>query len=161
MVRISLALVKATTREELTVCFRDALVPACERWGVEVDAEHPGSTLSTLVRAAPEPTGQEVVLLIDEYDAPLLTVVHDAARLQEFREVMPGFYAPIKDLGEVLRFVLLAGFSRFSQLSVFSELNNLRTSRCSRSTRASAASRRRSWTASWHRTWRCWQRRWG
>ena len=59
------------------------------------------------------------MVLADEYDAPLLNVTHDDGKLQEFREVMRGFYAPLKACDEWLRFVFLTGITKFS------ELNNL------------------------------------
>ena len=78
-----------------------------------------------LVQAAHKQTGKQVVVLVDEYDAPLLNVTHDAEKLQAFREVMREFYAPLKACDEILRFVFLSGITKFSQLSIFSELNNL------------------------------------
>ncbi len=78
-----------------------------------------------LIKRAHEQTGQRVVLLIDEYDAPLLDVVHEEERLKELRLIMQDFYSPIKDSDEHLRFVFITGITKFSQLSIFSELNNL------------------------------------
>ncbi len=79
-----------------------------------------------IVQRAYERTGQKVVVLIDEYDAPLLDVVHEEENLPELRKVMRNFYSPLKDLAPYLRFVFLTGITKFSQLSIFSELNNIR-----------------------------------
>lgn len=124
VLRLDLSQVKATTLSELNVLLDDVFSPVESAWGVE-SRELPGSRLEAVVRAAHRETGKPVVVLIDEYDAPLLTVMHDPERLQEFREVTRGFYAPLKALSPLLRFVFLTGVSRFSQLSIFSELNNL------------------------------------
>ena len=70
-------------------------------------------------------TGRQVVILIDEYDAPLLDVVHEEETLPILRNVMRNFYSPLKDCDPYLRFVFLTGITKFSQLSIFSELNNL------------------------------------
>ena len=86
----------------------------------------PGARLKALVRSAYERTGRRVVVLVDEYDAPLLNVAHDPRRLQRFREEMRELYAPLKSCDEMLRFVMLTGITKFSQLSIFSELNNLK-----------------------------------
>lgn len=64
-------------------------------------------------------------MLIDEYDAPLLDVVHEDEHLVELRQVMRNFYSPLKDADPYLRFVFLTGITKFSQVSIFSELNNI------------------------------------
>ena len=69
--------------------------------------------------------GKEVVILIDEYDAPLLDVVHEDEQLPVLRNVMRNFYSPLKACGKYLRYVFLTGITKFSQLSIFSELNNI------------------------------------
>lgn len=66
-----------------------------------------------------------MVVLIDEYDAPLLDVAHDNDRLIALRDVMRNFYSPLKYREPVLRFVFLTGITKFSQVSIFSELNNI------------------------------------
>lgn len=81
--------------------------------------------LASLIRHLYKKTGKRVVVLIDEYDAPLLDVVHDEQRLAELRQIMRDFYSPLKACAPYLRFVFLTGITKFSQLSIFSELNNL------------------------------------
>ena len=66
-----------------------------------------------------------VVLLIDEYDYPILQHVHNTIDANAIREALKNFYAVIKGLDKYLRFVLLTGVSKFSQTSIFSGLNNL------------------------------------
>ena len=77
------------------------------------------------MRRAYEQTGQKVVVIIDEYDAPLLDVVHEEDNLRSLRLVMQNFYSPLKMLDPYLEFVFITGITKFSQLSIFSELNNL------------------------------------
>ena len=81
--------------------------------------------MTDLIEDANEKTGKKVVMLIDEYDAPLLDVVHEEENLPELRQVMRNFYSPLKGSDQYLRFVFITGITKFSQLSVFSELNNL------------------------------------
>ena len=71
-------------------------------------------------------TGKQVVVLIDEYDAPLLDVVHEDTQLPVLRNVMRNFYSPLKASEPLLRFVFMTGITKFSQLSIFSELNNIK-----------------------------------
>ena len=81
--------------------------------------------LKDLVIRANEQTGQKVVVIIDEYDAPLLDVVHEKENLQKLRLIMQNFYSPLKKLDPYLEFTFITGITKFSQLSIFSELNNL------------------------------------
>ena len=81
--------------------------------------------MASLIQSAYRQTGQKVVVLIDEYDAPLLDVVHEEENLPILRNVMRNFYSPLKSCDPYLRFVFLTGITKFSQLSIFSELNNI------------------------------------
>lgn len=67
-----------------------------------------------------------MVVLVDEYDAPLLDVVHEDKQLPILRKTMRNFYSPLKACDPMLRFVFLTGITKFSQLSIFSELNNIK-----------------------------------
>ena len=78
-----------------------------------------------LIKNACEQTGKGVVVLIDEYDAPLLDVVHEEENLPKLRKIMRNFYSPLKACAPYLRYVFLTGITKFSQLSIFSELNNI------------------------------------
>ena len=81
--------------------------------------------LEGLITRSFEQTGEQAVLIIDEYDAPLLDVMNDKVRLPSLRQIMRNFYSPIKSLDPYLRFVFITGINKFAQLSIFSELNNL------------------------------------
>lgn len=96
-----------------------------KRFGVKSDSIDPNVRLSNLIEAIYQKTGQKVVVLIDEYDAPLLDVVHEDMQLPILRDVMRNFYSPLKKSEPYLRFVFLTGITKFSQMSIFSELNNV------------------------------------
>ena len=81
--------------------------------------------LSGLIQRAHLQTGKPVVILIDEYDSPMLEVMHDPQKLADFRNLFRSFYSPIKDCDEHIRFAFSTGITKFSQLSIFSEINNL------------------------------------
>ncbi len=89
------------------------------------DEVKPNQRLQGLIERAHAKTGQKAVVLIDEYDAPLLDVVHKDDDLEVLRQVMRNFYSPLKDCDPHLEFVFITGITKFSQLSIFSELNNL------------------------------------
>ena len=85
----------------------------------------PGKLLTGLIRRTYEQTGQQVVVIIDEYDAPLLDVLHDASLLSAMRQVMQEFYMPLKANEAMVKFCFITGVTKFSHLSIFSTINNL------------------------------------
>ncbi len=87
------------------------------------DAE---TRLKSVIRRAVEKTGRKVVLLIDEYEKPILDTIHKPELQDTFREMLHGFYGCIKPCEDMLKFVLLTGVTKIGKLSVFSALNNLR-----------------------------------
>lgn len=84
-----------------------------------------GPRFADILKAAFAKTGMQPVVLVDEYDAPLLDSMDKPELQQILKEEMRKLFSPLKDQGEILRFVFLTGISKFSQLSIFSELNNL------------------------------------
>ena len=94
-------------------------------YGITNPAVDNNDRLTQLIITAYEQTGKQVVVLIDEYDAPLLDIVHEEKNLPVLRNVMRNFYSPLKGCDKYLRFVFLTGITKFSQLSIFSELNNI------------------------------------
>ncbi len=95
-------------------------------YGRDESAIYTNQRLESLIKRAYAQTGLKVVILIDEYDAPLLDVVHEEKELPKLRDVMRNFYSPLKACDPYLRFVFLTGITKFSQLSIFSELNNIK-----------------------------------
>ena len=95
------------------------------KFGITDHRDGANNRLSDLILTAYNKTGKQVVVLIDEYDAPLLDVVHEDEKLPVLRNVMRNFYSPLKDCEPYLRFVFLTGITKFSQMSIFSELNNI------------------------------------
>ena len=95
-------------------------------YGRDESAIYTNQRLESLIQRAYAQTGQKVVVLIDEYDAPLLDVVHEEKELPKLRDVMRNFYSPLKACDPYLRYVFLTGITKFSQLSIFSELNNIK-----------------------------------
>jgi hypothetical protein len=80
-----------------------------------------------VIRRAYEQTKQQVVVLIDEYDSPILSAMGTGMENQrtELRGILRDFFSPLKDSGKYIRFLFFTGITKFSQLSVFSELNHL------------------------------------
>ncbi len=85
----------------------------------------PGEKLDGMINRLYKTTGNQVVVLIDEYDAPLLDVLHDKSTLDDMRRVMQEFYQPLKANEAIIQFCFITGITKFSQLSIFSTINNL------------------------------------
>ena len=96
-----------------------------KKYGIVNHRNGNNNRLTDLIEVVSNKTGKQVVVLIDEYDAPLLDVVHEEDNLDALRNVMRNFYSPLKGCEAMLRFVFMTGITKFSQLSIFSELNNI------------------------------------
>ena len=96
-----------------------------KKWGITKPVKGANNRLIDLINTAYEKSGKQVVVLIDEYDAPMLDVVHEKEQLDMLRNMMRNFYSPLKYSEAKLRFVFLTGITKFSQVSIFSELNNI------------------------------------
>ncbi len=100
-----------------------------KKWEKEYDIKEIAETLSTrfqnIIAAAHEKTGRQVVILVDEYDKPLVNNLNDDDNLEHYRTKLASVYSNFKSSAEHIQLVFLTGVSRFSKLSVFSDLNNL------------------------------------
>ena len=111
--------------EQLERYLADMLEEQETVWGYKTHQVDANLRLKDLVKKAYKQTGEKVVVIIDEYDAPLLDVVHEEDDLKQLRLIMQNFYSPLKKLDPYLEFTFITGITKFSQLSIFSELNNL------------------------------------
>ena len=125
VIHLSLSRAKNQTTPE---GLRDALIwvmkPLIERYGREDDEKTPGQVLWGLISRAYKQTSTQAVVILDEYDAPLLDVLHSDV-LDEMRVVLQEFYQVLKDADPMLKFCFITGITKFSQLSIFSTINNL------------------------------------
>lgn len=94
-------------------------------YGRDPELKTPGARFRGLVHRAKEQTGENVVVILDEYDAAIMRLMYEPERLADMRSMLREFYQVLKDEGAYLRFVFITGVTKFSQLSIFSELNNL------------------------------------
>ena len=126
VLRFDMSLGKHMEKEQLERYLSSQLEQMEHKYGILTESPDANIRLTNLIRRAYEQTGRQVVVLIDEYDAPLLDVVHEEKNLPVLRNVMRNFYSPLKACDPYLRFVFLTGITKFSQLSIFSELNNIK-----------------------------------
>ncbi|MDE7412567.1 MAG: ATP-binding protein [Muribaculaceae bacterium] len=94
-------------------------------YGVEVIAESYSQRFQNIIETAHEKTGRKVVILVDEYDKPLVGNLNKKDNFEHYRAGLASLYSNFKSSAEHIRLVFLTGVSRFSKLSVFSDLNNL------------------------------------
>ncbi len=97
-----------------------------EKYGVDVKDADYSQRFKTIIRAAHEKTGRQVVILVDEYDKPLVGNLNKEENFEHYRTKLASIYSNFKSSAEHIRLVFLTGVSRFSKLSVFSDLNNIR-----------------------------------
>lgn len=95
-----------------------------KKYGIHNEEESNGVRFKNLIQTVYTQTGRKVVILIDEYDSPLLVHLHDG-RLPEVKQILQELYQQVKVNEQYEQFVFITGISRFSQVSIFSTLNNL------------------------------------
>ena len=100
-----------------------------EKWesvyGAEKQDRAPEERFAYVIQRAYEQTGKGVVVLVDEYDKPLLQAMHNDSLLEAYRNILKAFYGVLKSKDSCLRFIFLTGVTKFSKVSVFSDLNQL------------------------------------
>ncbi|MCC5849921.1 MAG: ATP-binding protein [Verrucomicrobia bacterium] len=114
------------SQASLATNIQEQLENTADRLGVREASMREGSlSLARVVIAAYEKFGQRVVILVDEYDKPILDYIENKELAGQMRDALSLFYSAIKELDAHLKFVLLTGVSKFSKVNLFSKLNNL------------------------------------
>lgn len=113
------------SRERLEGVLNNYLVRWEKIYGSESSEETLSLRFAGLIRRASEQTGRGVVILIDEYDKPLIQSLDNEELQSEYRSILKAFYGNLKSCDKYIRFALLTGVTRFSRVSIFSDLNNL------------------------------------
>ncbi len=111
-------------KQGLEQAIRNKLVSIGEEHGITFNIEEISQQFRQLIEALREKYGQ-VVILIDEYDKPLIDYLNDLPKALANQRTMKAFYSILKDAGEHIRLLFITGVSKFSQVSIFSDLNNL------------------------------------
>ena len=118
---------KYTAPEDLTNIL-DTYLREWEEKYESTERENPSLSqrFRSVIRAAKQKTGRNVVVLVDEYDKPMLQAIGNEELQTEFRNALKAFYGVLKSADGDLRFAMLTGVTKFSKVSVFSDLNNLK-----------------------------------
>jgi hypothetical protein len=111
--------------DELSVTIKRQLEQCAGQYGVPFSGETPSDYFARLILKLYEKYGEKAIVIIDEYDKPLLSTIDMPETHTKIRSALKGFYAVLKSYDQYLKFVFLTGVTKFSQVSVFSDLNNL------------------------------------
>lgn len=125
IMHLDLNVKKYETREDLYKVLHRHL----EQWEQTYDSPYGSRDVEErflqVVRLAYEKTGRQVVILVDEYDKPLLQAIDNELLQKEYRSVLKPFYGVLKSCDRYIKFAFLTGVTKFGKISVFSDLNNL------------------------------------
>ena len=116
---------KYDSKEALDNMLDDFLTKQEELYGRAVTERSPGLRFQGVIRRAFEKTGRQAVILVDEYDKPLLQAIGNESLQTEYRNTLKAFYGALKSADRYIKFAFLTGVTKFSKVSVFSDLNNL------------------------------------
>ncbi len=124
VVKIDLGAGDYATREDLKKSLRDKLSSSSEDYDIKLQAESLSGKFGELIKRLYEKFNIPVVVLIDEYDKPILDNL-TKPNVAEIRDELADFYSVLKPSSDFLKMVFITGVSRFSKTSIFSKLNNL------------------------------------
>ncbi|MBQ2077950.1 MAG: AAA family ATPase [Bacteroidales bacterium] len=125
VIHFSFAIAKNVSEESLNAIINNILCEDEKKFGLINTENDCGVRFSNLIKNIYEKTGQKVVVIIDEYDAPMLDSIDNDILQNKIRSIQNQFFSPLKQLDPYLRFVFITGITKFSQMSIFSALNNL------------------------------------
>jgi len=126
ILRLDMSNIANETPETLKKALLIELRKRVREEGFDFDYDIPSSMYKDLIEAMFKKYGKKVVILIDEYDKPILDRLTDIETAEANRDVLRGFYGVLKSMDPYLRFTFITGVTKFTKTSIFSGLNNLR-----------------------------------
>jgi len=126
VLKIDFAKTQVKNEEELQKELKATIIETGRKYDYEYNQEYTiNRNLEKLIERVNELSKKQVVILIDEYDKPILDNIEKKEEVERIREVLKGFYTTLKGLDEYIKFVLITGVSKFAKVSLFSGLNQL------------------------------------
>jgi hypothetical protein len=112
----------------LTEALTDAMHDIAKKFKIKLEEKNVGSLFRELIEEIVEKTGKKVVILIDEYDKPIIDYIdpYDVTKANAQRDILKHFFSTLKGSSNHIRFLLITGVSKFSKVSIFSDLNHLK-----------------------------------
>ena len=114
-----------TSTDGLLEALNSNLMDWEEKYGIKPNSTDTAQRFKYIIRTVAQSLGKKVVILIDEYDKPLLQAIDNEPLQQDYRNILKSFYSNLKTCDEYILFAMLTGVSKFSKISLFSDLNNL------------------------------------
>jgi Predicted AAA-ATPase/PD-(D/E)XK nuclease superfamily len=104
-----------------------AIKNIAKNFKVKLEEDNSGLAFQELIQKVVETTGKQVVILIDEYDKPIIDYIdpYNLEKANQQRDILKGFFGILKDASKHIRFLLITGVSKFARVSIFSDLNHL------------------------------------
>ena len=126
VIRFDMSNIANETPEILKYAISEDIIACAEKENITLAGGVPGILFKRLIQNIYKKYGEQVVVLIDEYDKPILDNIDDIKTATENRRVLRSFYGILKSMDPYLRFTLLTGITKFTKTSMFSGLNNLK-----------------------------------
>ena len=125
VLKLDLNTKKYTKEEHLTTILNDHIDKWKLLYGIVCESKDPDSAFAYIIQSLYEKFNQKVVILIDEYDKPLIATLENEELNNAYRVTLKAFYSVIKSLNECIHLSFLKGVTKFNRVSIFSDLNNL------------------------------------
>ena len=125
VLHLDLNTAKYSTPEDLTNILNAALCNWESKYGAKEYEKYLGGRFQGIIQRAYEKTGRRVVILVDEYDKPVLQAIGNDTLQDEYRSTLKSFYGALKSSDRYIQFAFLTGVTKFGKVSVFSDLNHL------------------------------------
>ena len=125
ILHLDLNTAKYTAKDALNNVLNNALKKWEKIYGAQESETEFGLRFEGVIRRAYEKTGKRVVILVDEYDKPMLQAIGNDELQDDYRATLKGFYGALKSMDGCIKFAMLTGITKFGKVSIFSDLNNL------------------------------------
>ncbi len=116
---------RVSSLEELNKNILSMLDALAANYEIECENELVANRFAELIQKLHDKSGRRVVILVDEYDKPILDNLEDVQKAEKMRDGLKNFYSVLKDSDQYIKFCFITGVSKFSRVSIFSDLNNL------------------------------------
>ena len=114
-----------TEKEQLKTILNDHIEKWCKDYCIQLDSTDPDSAFKKIIQSLYNKFNKKVVILVDEYDKPLLATLENEQLHDQYRATLKAFYSVIKSSNDYIHLSFLTGITKFSKVSIFSDLNNL------------------------------------
>ncbi len=126
VLHMSMSSVQITKPEDVEPALMGLIRKKSKEFSIELESETSGPAFYEIIEKINKKTGKTVVVLVDEYDSPIISNLDDIEKAKKIRDLIRPFYRQLKESEPLQRFLLLTGVSKFSKAGVFSALNNLK-----------------------------------